>query len=468
MTHWRTIALGAVLASRLAAQPATQAPTHVVSGLVYDSLAHTPLAGAVVQIALAGAVPRVFTAIADESGHYRVGGLPAGRFAIVFQHDALNALGLESPLFAIELGVDTAVTVHLGIPPGDVVRAQRCSGLAAGAGDGMIAGYVFDARRETTLGGADVEVRWSEVTFQKAGLRQEQKRVHATVAEDGTYIACGVASDAPVDVRVTRSGYREIVAPVTVPAAGATRQDFRLADSGAVRGAASLAGRVVQEDGKPVPAGRASIAALAVDVAVTNGEFAMTGLPAGTWLVDARAIGYDRRSLLVHTADRSSTAVTLRLEKQVQTLEVVSVIGRVGRDTRTLLDITERNRTSGGTVFLPGSDWLETADSPADVLRGARGFVQKSQFRAEARMYLAGGFQNLPCVTTEAPRGMGTGKAIALYLDGARFPGGLSDLSSMVAMKDILAIEAYPDVLSVPLLWRTSDACAVVAIWTRH
>ena len=32
----------------------------------------------------------------------------------------------------------------------------------------------------------------------------------------------------------------------------------------------------------------------------------------------------------------------------------------------------------------------------------------------------------------------------------------------------ILAIEAYPDVLSAPFLWRTNDACAVVAYWTKH
>ena len=33
----------------------------------------------------------------------------AGKFGIVFQHDALNALGIEAPLRAFELGTVVAV-----------------------------------------------------------------------------------------------------------------------------------------------------------------------------------------------------------------------------------------------------------------------------------------------------------------------------------------------------------------------
>ena len=33
---------------------------------------------------------------------------------------------------------------------------------------------------------------------------------------------------------------------------------------------------------------------------------------------------------------------------------------------------------------------------------------------------------------------------------------------------DILAIEAYPDVVSAPFIWRKNDTCAVVAVWTKR
>lgn len=464
MTHWRMLMLGALVAAPVRAQSAPQSSTHVVSGVVFDSVARTPLAGAVVQVALADAVPRVYTAIADESGHFRVAGLPAGRFAIVFQHDALNALGLESPLRAFELGADTSITVNLAIPSGAVVRAQRCANSAAGAGDGMIAGYVFDARRETTLGGANVEVRWIEVAFQKDGIRQVPRRVIATISDGGTYLACGVASDAPIDIRVTRPGYREIAAQITVPPAGATRQDFRLADSGTVRGTASLTGRVVQDDGSPVSAGRAGIAALALDVPVHDGEFSMTGLPAGTWVVEARAIGYEAQSAMVHVAEHASAAVTIAIVKKAQTLEAVSVVGTPGRDTKILEDLVVRNRTAGGTMFLPGNSWLKAAETPADVLRGARGFSLKSQTLAEARPQ---GMRGAPCSSKDSLPVRGS-KRIVVYLDGLRLGTGLEGLNDAISADQILAMETYPDVVSAPMLWRTNDACAVIAVWTKR
>jgi hypothetical protein len=35
-------------------------------------------------------------------------------------------------------------------------------------------------------------------------------------------------------------------------------------------------------------------------------------------------------------------------------------------------------------------------------------------------------------------------------------------------MKQVLAIEAYPDVISMPYLWRTRGVCAVIAVWTKQ
>jgi hypothetical protein len=41
-------------------------------------------------------------------------------------------------------------------------------------------------------------------------------------------------------------------------------------------------------------------------------------------------------------------------------------------------------------------------------------------------------------------------------------------VNSLIPPGDVLAVEAYPDVTSAPLLWRTNDACAVVAFWTKR
>lgn len=131
-------------------------------------------------------------------------------------------------------------------------------------------------------------------------------------------------------------------------------------------------------------------------------------------------------------------------------LDAVRIVGKAGGDVKVLDDILKRARTSFGTVFLPGHDALKAALTPADVLRSARGFTYLSSDTVRAR----------GC-------GMRSGnKKLLVYLDGLRFPQGLEELKNMVPMRDVLAVEAYPDAISTPLLYRTSDACAVIAVWT--
>jgi hypothetical protein len=57
---------------------------------------------------------------------------------------------------------------------------------------------------------------------------------------------------------------------------------------------------------------------------------------------------------------------------------------------------------------------------------------------------------------------------MVVYLDGARVAFGLQGVNDAVRPEDILAVEAYPDVISAPAIWRTNDACAVVAFWTKR
>jgi hypothetical protein len=35
-------------------------------------------------------------------------------------------------------------------------------------------------------------------------------------------------------------------------------------------------------------------------------------------------------------------------------------------------------------------------------------------------------------------------------------------------MRELLAIETYPDATSTPLQWRDNDICAVIAVWTKR
>ena len=461
-------------------QPSTApAPhtSHVVRGIVFDSVARAPLPGAVVQLVLldtarerapASAAPHVFAVTADSRGRYSIPGLPSGRFAIGFQHDALNALGLESPLRAFELANDTSVTVDLAIPDGPAVRAQLCGAATRLASEGVLVGYIADARGEHMLPGAVLRARWLELSLARGDYRAVHRTVTAIVGEDGRYVACGLTSDEAVAIEITMPGRHAIVSRMAVPAGGAMRQDFRLADSGVVKGTSSLGGKVMLADGTVLPAGRAEIAALALVVPVVNGEFSMSGIPAGSWMVEARAIGFEPRSAMVDFSDGGVASTSLTLGERAQVLDAVSVIGKPGGDTKILSAIASRRTVSVGSVFLPGNEWLESSYDPADVLRSSPGF---RYVNPDVLLSSGCGYKYPP--SSDEPTSMNSpmkvrGRTLAVYLNGLRVVGGLAELRTSVTMKNVLAIEAYQDVFTAPIEWRTNDACAVMAVWTKR
>ena len=179
-----------------------------------------------------------------------------------------------------------------------------------------------------------------------------------------------------------------------------------------------------------------------------NGTFTVTGIPAGTWELEALAIGYEPHAMLVDAVEGAPASVPITLTHKAQTLDAINVVGTPSGDLKVLRDVMDRRRFLAGTVFLPGNPTLQSALYPADVLTVARGF-----WSGRAR----------GC-THVGP----TGKRLIVYIDGVRFPGGLEQLNSMVTIREVLAIEVYPDIISLPYLWRTSDACAVIAVWTKR
>ncbi|MEO8333915.1 MAG: carboxypeptidase regulatory-like domain-containing protein [bacterium] len=441
-----------LLAAPLRAQAPVLSPVRVVSGIVFDSVGNVPLAGAVVQVALADSTQRVFSGVADASGRFRITGLPQGRFAIGFQHDALYALGLESPLRAFQFDTDTSVTVDLAIPSGPKVNAQLCGSVARDARDGMLTGYVTDAHAERTLEGAVVVVQWLEVSFEKGAIQTEPHRSTAPVDAQGHFLACAVATEAPVGVQVTMPGYRAIDVQMSVLVGSVTRHDFRLADTSSARGTSTLVGRVVHLDGSPIGTGRALIASLALEVPVVDGTFTMTDLPAGTWEVEALALGFEPQTILVDALDQSTVAATITVARRARMLDAVTVYGRPTGDLRIVEDIVRRSRTAFGSIFLPGNSQLKSALNPVDVLRTARGFSYVGSDSVMAR----------GCSHAAASQ------SIALYLDGLRFKAGMDELRSAVPIRDLLAVEAYPDIATMPLQWRNDDSCAVIAVWTKR
>jgi hypothetical protein len=460
-----TLALGSPLGGQQPTRPVPPLILHVVRGAVYDSVARVPLVGAVVQIAERDAAGPVYSAETDSTGHFRIADVPAGHFLIGFYHEALTVLGLDAPSRPLDLVGDSTVVVDIAVPSGAVVHALRCGGDSTLLRRGMLAGLVSDAVRGSPLAGAAITVEWRAIAFDPGNYRTITQQAVATVGADGTYRLCALPGDAPLTLRVSAPGYHGVTAPVEVPTAGVARQDLRLVDSSALRGAASIRGRVVHENGNAVRSARASIAALGRDVPVRDGAFFLTELPVGTWVVAVRTVGLEPKAAVVYATERGSASTTITMSDRAQPLDAVTVVGAPSRETRVLDELLFRKRFGAGTVFLPGNPFLAGAGRVADVLRAARGFSPKPNGG-----YYGRAAPTVSCDPFAKCKASPRCDNIRVYVNGERLLDGLENIDHAVHVREVIGIEAYPDVAFAPPEWRFSGgdgACAIVAVWTR-
>jgi hypothetical protein len=219
--------------------------------------------------------------------------------------------------------------------------------------------------------------------------------------------------------------------------------------------------RVVDEQGAPIDAGRAVIDSLNRWVLIERGGATLTDLPRGRWTVALRVLGFRPESVTLDAAIRPDSVPTVRMHRIAQALAAVEVTAPLtSKDSARLRDVERRLRTAHGTLILSDNLAVRNASDAIDALSAATGFSVRSATVVRAR----GRCESVAKMDTIMRRGT---KVVAIYLDGNRVPGGLEMLNRTIPPSDILAIEAYPDVTSAPFLWRTNDACAVVAYWTR-
>src|SRR5689334_16368869 len=91
-------------ASRTTADTGSTSAGVTVTGVVFDSVAQTPLSGAVIQMGAEAGDKKVHTATTDSTGAYRIDGVPSGSYLITFFHPALDALGLQPLVRRVAVG----------------------------------------------------------------------------------------------------------------------------------------------------------------------------------------------------------------------------------------------------------------------------------------------------------------------------------------------------------------------------
>ena len=354
-----------------AAVPRALAAQTTVSGMVQDSIAHHPLAGATVQLVPQGTsagAPRGIDA--DATGAFRFPGVAPGRYLLGFVHERLDSLGIQPPVRTIEVGPGAAeVRVDLAVPSARTIAAAICG--VRHDSTGVLLGRVLDAETGDAVTAGSVLVRWGELRIDARGVHRETPSVRAALNEEGRYAACGVpigmtvlvqASAGPTARPTAASGAIEVRMDSTGPLVHrdlfVSMPNGEVAATSGRRGTARLSGRVRRPDGSALAGARVVVrgtgAVDSVAITDTTGAFRLDALPAGTYAVEAIAIGFTPARDAVDLRPEQAATVDLAVGARVATLQSVNVYAA---HTRAGTAFAERARhASGFARFVTAAD----------------------------------------------------------------------------------------------------------------
>ena len=466
-----------------------------VYGTVYDSLAAAPLAGATVQFVAVTDRARAFTSETDSLGRYRIAGLTPGRYVAGFLHPDVDALGVELRPTVVDLLPDSAAQFDFGVPGSRALLPALCGPnnpagrTGATAADenlyaliqpkapGALTGSVRDAETGAPLPGAKVVVTWKELKSTGGAIVNASRRLPAVVRADGGFVACGLPSDVDlvasaeakgrhaglIDVRLSpgRLARRDLVlgdsanaTVVSLPDTAAAK-DGRLATTLTVaRGRARLTGIVRTPDGRPVTG--ATILVYGTDVkgqTSSTGTFALSGLPAGTYSAEVRAIGYAPKRVPVNLSGARTVAVTIPLDERVQMIQGVVVNAERTKLEKDYTGFLDRAKHGMGHYITEAQLADRHAIQFTDVLR------------------MTPGMNVVPNGSMGyAVQGRG-GCTPDIYLDGMAIIDGASSLNDLVNPNDVSGVEIYNGGSTTPIQFSGSGgggSCGTVVVWSKR
>lgn len=464
--------LVAALASGVVAPADAQRATlGAVSGVVRDSASRMPLPGALVQLSDAG--PRQAFARAartDSLGRFRVDSVPAGRYSLGFLHARLDSLGVQASVRVISVRAGRATRADLVTPSARLLRETYCGpSRARGA---LVMGVVRRASDGSVVTNGAVVGEWLEFVMRGTRLERQQPALAARTGDDGGYVLCDVPARGSVFVSASigsdttdrielvadRSGVMRrdlFVGPVrTLVQLDTTAVDdtLRRAPLRLRSGDATLRGRVGTADGdRPLPGASVRITDGPHARANARGEWVLTGVPAGTRVLEVRAIGFYPQQIPVDV-------VTGALPVRVALWTFQSLLDTVRVNAAALGDrsgggFAARARSAGSGTFLDSTGIRRRGGvSTSDVFRSLNG-VRVDGAGIERTLLVRGAFGY--CVP-------------AVFLDGLYMPVAYVDDLDIMAPRDrISGIEVYAGHAVPAEFQRTLSGCGAIVIWTR-
>ena len=454
-----------------------------VSGVVRDSIARAPLAGAMVELVAADNPSRFArTAVSDAQGRYMLKDVPDGHHMLGFFHPLLDSIGVDAPLREVFVAESRPVYADLAIPSAKRIRSAICGSQPWVDSGAVIVGIVRHASDGSPAAGATVMAEWVELSLRRDGFvgRHVPRRV-AKTADNGWFAMCNVPNAGSIALVASLGADSTDMVEVSAPADGLLRHELYLgantgnpavavaADGTAApphrvrTGSGHLSGIVVaSSDETPLVGALVSINDGPETHTNAAGEWTIVDAPVGTRMIEVRALGYAPARRRVDIID-GAPKVRVALSTMQSILDTVKVVATRmnnrdgdGFERRrkmgighfiTSRDMAKWNPVSTSEIFhrVPGVtlDYDTTGVDKHLLIRGATGKCAPALF-----------INGLPMTSRTADGG----DAISITAD---------DLDTWMRPADVVGIEVYLGD-SAPIEFQQSlSGCGSVLIWTK-
>lgn len=466
-------------------QPASgQAAAANVSGVVFDSVAGRPLAGATVQLTgLADSIAgRAFTAVADEAGRYAFRGIAAGRYLAGFFHDALDTLGLQGVPVPLDL-MAREYTVDLGTPSPATITRGVCGPTAVADSVGLLLGHVRQTGSGQPVANARVTAEWGETILERGNVRLRNVSSSISTMGPGWFALCDVPAGVELTVSAASGADSSGYITVEVPHGGLRHSTFHVGGARRVpaaqvdtitpvdstqaplvsvemiwRGDAAFTGQVRDENGQLVSGARVMVRGTNLSTSTSDrGYFSLDSLPGGTHTYEVRALGYVPMSGVVHLSPERPASEEIFIGDKAVTLETVRVQATLVFSRNLAKFQTNRERNPGGMFVGPRE---------IEQYRGLR-FSNLIQNLPGIRLTYRGGFSVLMDYrgTDDA---QSNGLCVpTIYLDGQRSHYTGAEIEGLYRADELAGVEVYPRAALRPSEFQDGSHCGAIAVWTR-
>ncbi len=486
----------AVLIARVANADTPDTTTSVagasVSGIVRDSIARAPLAGAVVQLVAADNPARFGrTANSDSLGRFVFTDVPDGRYTLGFFHPILDSLGVEAPLKGVSVDNHRSVQTDLAVPSPARIRTAICGKPQKGDSSSLVLGIVRDASNGAPASGVTVRGEWVELSFKSGAVERRIPRIIATTGDNGWFAMCNVPSAGTVALVASRGSDSTDLIELPIPPGGLLRRDLFLGQNRTI-----VAAGVVQPNSAFAPpprrvhlgdgtisgtvkasAGGRPLANALVSItdgpdARTNeaGEFTIANAPVGTRMLEVRALGYypERRRVDVVTGAPPIRVALATLQSVLDTVKVSATRLR----SRDRSGFIERVRNGPGRYLTSKEIAKRPATFASDLFRTVAGL----------RIGFASDTLASDMVINVAPDDMQTSDrrilmrgisgdwcSPVIYLDGMAMPSmGADEIDAWLPPKDIEGIEIYSEATVPTQFQKWRGGCGSIMIWKKR